>query len=52
MAEEIEDLLQLFADSASEVEHQCFQLYKFKLGQKQLAIKTDLEVSHLKVTNS
>ena len=49
MAQEVEDLYEMFSTSIADTENQCYQLYKFKIEQKQLAIKNDLKISHLKV---
>lgn len=49
MAEELENMYQIFDEMSVQLDQKMFQLFKNKIEQKQEAIKIDLETSHLKV---
>jgi hypothetical protein len=49
MAEELEDMYQMFDELATQLDHKMFQIFKHQIQRKQENIKIDLETSHLKV---
>jgi hypothetical protein len=49
MAEELEDMYEMFDELATQLDHKMFQIFKHQIQRKQENIKIDLETSHLKV---
>jgi hypothetical protein len=49
MAEELEDMYEMFDELATQLDLKMFQIFKHQIQRKQENIKIDLETSHLKV---